>query len=52
MIPRRPPETLKGLPPDCSEQEAFRTFYLWSCDSPGVRTQDPILKRDVLYLLS
>lgn len=22
------------------------------CDPPGVRTQDPILKRDVLYLLS
>ena len=22
------------------------------CDSPGARTQDPILKRDVLYLLS
>ena len=22
------------------------------CDSLGVRTQDPILKRDVLYLLS
>ena len=23
-----------------------------SCDPPGARTQDPILKRDVLYLLS
>lgn len=23
-----------------------------SCDPPGVRTQDPILKRDVLYQLS
>ena len=22
------------------------------CDPPGARTQDPILKRDVLYLLS
>lgn len=22
------------------------------CDPPGVRTQDPILKRDVLYQLS
>ncbi len=22
------------------------------CDSAGIRTQDPILKRDVLYLLS
>ena len=22
------------------------------CDSAGARTQDPILKRDVLYLLS
>ena len=28
------------------------TFPLLSCDSPGARTQDPILKRDVLYLLS
>ncbi len=26
--------------------------FLLSGDPPGVRTQDPILKRDVLYLLS
>ena len=33
----------------------FRGFLCYkhlSGDSPGIRTQDPILKRDVLYLLS
>ena len=28
------------------------SFEVPSCDSLGARTQDPILKRDVLYLLS
>ena len=28
---------------------SLRTLF---CDSAGARTQDPILKRDVLYLLS
>ncbi len=27
-------------------------FFVLKCDSAGIRTQDPILKRDVLYLLS
>jgi hypothetical protein len=26
--------------------------FIPSSDPPGIRTQDPILKRDVLYLLS
>ncbi len=26
--------------------------HLLFCDPAGIRTQDPILKRDVLYLLS
>ncbi len=29
----------------------FFEAFLW-CDSAGSRTQDPILKRDVLYQLS
>ena len=29
----------------------FRNFYIF-CEPAGARTQDPILKRDVLYLLS
>jgi hypothetical protein len=31
---------------------AKREGHHWSCDPAGIRTQDPILKRDVLYLLS
>ncbi len=33
-------------------QKERRTFVLLSCEPAGARTQDPILKRDVLYLLS
>ncbi len=32
------------------KKKVSSTFFV--CDSPGARTQDPILKRDVLYLLS
>ena len=33
-------------------RKAFRLESLLIGDPPGARTQDPILKRDVLYLLS
>ena len=35
-----------------SNYQGFVDFLLFLGDPPGVRTQDPILKRDVLYLLS
>ena len=34
------------------KKREFLSLELSSCDSAGARTQDPILKRDVLYLLS
>ena len=47
-------DTKKGLPLWISPRvEGLRFFiHLNTGDSPGARTQDPILKRDVLYLLS
>ena len=35
-----------------SDYQGFAWFSFVFSDPPGVRTQDPILKRDVLYLLS
>ena len=35
-----------------TEIKKARKSSRFSCDSLGARTQDPILKRDVLYLLS
>ena len=47
-------DTKKDLPLWISPRvEGLRFFiHLNTGDSPGARTQDPILKRDVLYLLS
>jgi len=33
-------------------KEKALNFFRAFCDPAGARTQDPILKRDVLYLLS
>ena len=38
-----------ALPAQKKRELSLRTLF---CDSAGARTQDPILKRDVLYLLS
>jgi hypothetical protein len=32
--------------------KAFEDFGLHQCDPVGIRTQDPIIKSDVLYQLS
>ena len=37
---------------DNTQKKESSSLELSSCDSAGARTQDPILKRDVLYLLS
>jgi hypothetical protein len=34
------------------KREAMMTSLSLLCDPAGIRTQDPILKRDVLYQLS
>ena len=35
-----------------TKKPAEQPVFIFFCDPPGIRTQDPILKRDVLYLLS
>ena len=49
-VPRKTPtEVLRGT---CFIKECGDALRHPHCESAGVRTQDPILKRDVLYRLS
>ena len=46
--------TIRGQSPKTTKSKHLNIRYLdlFSSDPPGARTQDPILKRDVLYQLS
>jgi hypothetical protein len=45
-------QSITGIYENKKQERDIHALAFYSCDPAGARTQDPILKRDVLYQLS